>query len=211
MNNFSGSVEQFWEVLTGVTNDKTSKVIRFLCFAVLIIGILWAVWNYIQANRISDTNAELDFGDSLNYSSTRTRKNEALDKIVAVAQTVKQMRDGGEAIASALTDMNRRPFNIEGYDDMGLEALSGTFNGGGAALNEGISVPEQNIEPETVYVRAIMLSEKSSYAVVDAAGARGMIVRRGSKLPGELGRVVRIKSDGITIRKDKQETVYTIQ
>ena len=194
--------KQFWEVLIGVQNDNNSKIIRFSCFAVLILGIIWAGWNAFKAYKIADTKIDFDFGDSVQVSPV-TGKNKAFDKIVAVAQSVKEMRQGGDAIANSLAEMNIRPFNIE---TEGFETLNKTLTDNGSISSDK---QLQKIQ-ETLYVRAIMISEKSGFAVIDIGNARGVIVRKGSKLPNEFGSVVKIKPDGIVIRKNKQEIFYII-
>ncbi len=58
-----------------------------------------------------------------------------------------------------------------------------------------------------------MLSDKSKIAIVDTGGKKGVIIRVGSELPGGVGRVVRIKPNGLTVRNQitKQEKEYLIK
>ena len=219
MNFLIESFQEFWEILTGVIDDNKAKLVRLSCFTLLFLGMLWAGVNYFRADRIADTNVEFDPSFlGIRGSSTSEPENRGeLNKFEALAKTVSDMRQGGEAIATTIAAMNTRPFNIEGYNEIGLESLGSDRDitridaiAAIAGNQEATQQAQEVTAPTGILVKAIMTSGKSNFAVVDAADVKGLVVRRGDKLPGELGRVVRIKSNGITVRANKHDFDYEV-
>ena len=212
MEDFREGFTSFWETLTGVLDDDRAKIIRLTSFVVLFLGIIWAGLNYFRAERISNLDEDMD-----NYSvSGSGGSSETLNKLTEIAQTVGTMRRGGEAIAESLNSMNTMPFNIEGYNELGLEDLNTTAHYQQGHVNG--QAPEQQPEqqeqePPHLSVKALMLSGKSKYAVIDYADKKGHVIRQGQKLPDGEGRIVRINQEGITVRlKDNsKEVVYTVK
>ena len=219
MNSINDSFMYFWECITGVLEDNKARMLRLAAFVTLLIGMIWAAWNYFEASTISDTNEEGSYleAEMRVQQAAAQRENQTLKKIADVAATVNAMRNGGLAIAESLNGMNRRLFNLDGFDTSGMENLSGTRDSFVDTVNATHSNPaptqEQPQEVHEVAVRAVMLSDKDKIAVVDAGGKKGIIVRPGQELPGGAGRVVRIKLTGLTVRNQltKQETEYQIK
>ena len=192
----------FWETLTGVYDDDRSKLLRIMSFVMLFMGCVWAGLNYFKADRIADLSQEVE--DSPHAQSIRGR-NEAMEKLIEAAKTVGTMRKGGEAIANAISEMNTSPFNIEEYNEYGLEDLSGVSEFAPEA------VPEHEEHRQEVYIKALMISGRTRYAIIDYANARGAVIRQGQELPGGGGRVVRITSEGITVRENGKEYTYSVK
>lgn len=218
MNNINDSFMYFWECITGVLEDNKAKMLRISAFVTLLIGMIWAAWNYFEASSTSNLNEDGDYleAEMMVQQANTQRENQTLRKIAEAAETVIAMRNGGLAIAESLNGMNRRLFNIDGFNEFGMENLSGTGDSFVDAVNATPSnpapAPEQQ-EVHEVFVRAVMLSDKNKIAVVDAGGKKGIIVRPGQELPGGVGRVVRIKTNGLTVRNQstKQEVEYLIK
>ncbi len=193
----------FWEAMTGVLDDDGSKILRVVCFFTMFLGILWAGLNYFRAERIANVNEELYTSEEV---ERRRGKNETLEKLMAAAQAVGTMRRGGEEIARKIGEANIKPFNLDGYDEYGLEDLSGITEF--APDSELAKQKEENrTEPQ---IKALFVSGKNRYAVIDYAAQTGAVIRQGQTLPGGEGRVVRITAEGITVRYDKDEKTYTI-
>ena len=219
MNSIHDSFMYFWECITGVLEDNKARLLRIMTFATLLTGMIWAAWNYFEASAYSNLTEEGSYleAEMLAQRASAQRENQMLQKIAEVASTVNEMRNGGLAIAEQLNGMNRRLFNIDGFNEFGMEDLSGTGDDFVASVNATASNPatgqEQKEKVHEVAVRAIMLSDKSKFAVVDAGGKKGVIIHVGSELPGEIGRVVRIKLNGLTVRNKltKQEVEYLIK
>ena len=222
MNLLLESFQEFWEILTGVIDDNKAKLVRLSCFTVLFLGILWAAVNYFRADRIADTNQAFDSMFLLGRRSSPNvpENRDTMNKFEALAKTISDMREGGEAIATTIAAMNSRPFNVEGVNEFGFEDLGGdhsrditrldaiaAMSGNSESQQEATEEPTA---PEGIFVKAIMSSGKSAKAVVDAGDLKGLVVRRGDKLPGELGQVVRIKSNGITVRANKRDFDYNV-
>ncbi len=200
MDNISAGFTEFWEILTGVLSDHRSTIIRLSCFVLLLFGGIYAVLGYFNAEKIANTNEPLDENATFDLPFIPP-SDEGLNRIAELAQTVNTMRQGSEVLASSLGGMNRNLFTIDGYNEFGLEDLSGT----------GVStVGEDRQQPPPVEVKAIIISKKQRIAVMNAAGELGLIVRRGSELPAGAGRVVKITQDGVTVRVNKEEIKYTI-
>lgn len=192
----------FWEILTGVFDDNQSKLLRILCFTLLFMGCVWAGLNYFKADRIANLEEQVDLPIASRHKRGR---NETLEKLMEAARAVGTMRRGGEAIANSISQMNTSPFNIEGYNEFGIEDLSGVSE----FAPESVPEREENItEP---LIKALMVSGKIKYAVVDYADKKGAVIRQGQKLPGGEGRVVRITAESITVRENNKEYTYTIK
>ncbi len=219
LNNIHDSFMYFWECITGVLEDNRARLLRLAAFVTLLIGIMWAAWNYFRATTIGNTSEEGNYleAEMRAQRAIAERENQTLKEIAELAATVNVMRNGGFAIAESMNGMNRRLFNIDGFNELGMEDLSGTDDAFVDAMNATASHPalghKEKHEVHQVSVRAIMLSEKSKLAVVDAGGKKGMIIRVGSELPGGAGRVVRIKSNSLTVRNQvtKQDVEYFIK
>ena len=213
MQEFREGFTSFWETLTGVLNDDRAKLIRLSSFVVLFMGIIWAGLSYFQAERIANLDEDME---NYSASSLGSKNNETLNKLTEIAQTVGTMRKGGEAIAASLSSMNTMPFNIEGYNELGLEDLNTTANRqqghvAGENPEEQEAPQQQEKQPPQIMVKALMLSGRNKYAVIDYAAKKGHVIRQGQKLPDGEGRVVRINQEGITVRLDDKEVVYTVK
>ena len=219
INIITDALAEFWDILTGVFNDNKAKIIRFSCFGFLFVGIIWAAANYFRADMIADTQRDLGFDSD--YFIPRREDNSQLNQIANFAQALSDLRQGGEVIASTLSKINSRPFNIEGYNEAGLEALTVSENNQETReLNksEDINIeietqqPQQieDIKPPIISVKAIMTMGKNNVAVVDAGGRFGIMVKRGDKLPNDSGQVIKIKSNGITVRFDNKNFEYEV-
>lgn len=211
-NDIHEGLTQSWEVLTGVFDDERSKIIRYASFLLLFLGMVWAGFNYFQAERIANLEEEIEYDNSSEIAS----QNETYNKLIELAQTVGTMRRGGEAIAASIGGVSAMPFNIAGYNEMGLEDLDSPvipqFDVIPDSAPASQKAEEQEPQRENIVVRALMLSSKNKYAVIDYAQERGHVIRQGEQLPGGTGRVVRITKDGITVRPtgSKKELTYTV-
>ncbi len=190
----------FYEMLTGVFNDQQSKVIRYICFAVLFAGILWAGFNYFRAYLLSDTKTPLD-PDMFQDTSIMPRNDAALQRIVDLAQTVDTMRSAGTTIVTAMESIHNMPFN--------LDPEGGTldpFGASGTGVSTTPSAPEQKAE---ITVKMIMITDNGErIAVIDVGGTeKDLVLRRGDEIPGR-GIVRSIKQDRITVITDKHEIDY---
>ena len=211
MENFREGFTSFWETLTGVLNDDRSKFIRLSAFGVLLLGIIWAGLNYFQAERIADLDEDIYSSSS---SVPTNRSNETLNKLTEFAQTIGTMRRGGKAVADSISSMNTMPFNIEGYNAIGLEELNTTTTNFQQVHTDGQAPelqPEQEKPAPQLMVKALMLSDSSRYAVIDYAGKKGQVIRQGQKLPDSEGRVIKINQEGITVKLDNKEIIYTVK
>ncbi|MBQ7665724.1 MAG: hypothetical protein IJS42_03315 [Synergistaceae bacterium] len=222
MNSIHDSFMYFWECITGVLEDNKARMLRLATFVTLLIGMIWAAWNYFEASTISNTNEEGSYleAEMRVQQAAAQRENQTLKKIAEVAAAVNTMRNGGLAIAESMNGMNRRLFNIDGFNDFGMEDISGTGTGTGDSFVDAVNATASNPAPTQqeqqevqLSVKAVMLSDKSKIAIVDTGGKKGVIIRVGSELPGGVGRVVRIKPNGLTVRNQitRQEKEYLIK
>ena len=201
---------EFWEIITGVLDDNKAKVIKLSCFGILFFGMMWAALNYFRASRIADTNVDAENEISTFIPSTRAEE-ESLHKLEALAKTVGDIRTGGEAIANKIVEIHTKPFNIEGYDEAGLENLEATgLQNDFSALTQPSGQPLPEESNPVINIKAIIMSDTGHKAVIDAGGRTGIIVSKGSRLPQNLGRVTKIQPDGITVRFDDKEIKYDV-
>lgn len=188
----------FKEILTGVQTDGPAKLIRALCFLVLFGGTVWAVMSYLNAAQLSDTSIEMNIP-----TRALTSNPQELDRVVSLAQNVSNMRTGGERLAGAMSAMNKKLFNTDSLMIPGMET---------APVLGFEQVVSEDIPPE-ISVKAVMLTGKVGMAVVSVGTKRqhqGLIVRNGYELPEKAGKIIRIRSDGITVRQKDEDVDYTI-
>ena len=218
MEDFHEGFMRFWETLTGVFVDERSKIIRLSSFVILSLGIIWAGLNYFQAQKIA--NLDEDYSGYSEIASQSRANNETMEKLVDLAQTVGTMRRGGVAIAETISGTGKMPFNITGYNELGLEDLNSTTNfkhkpnlTTSSDAVETIDVPEpaEEGEPPELVIKALMLAGRNRYAVINYASKAGHVVRQGQELPGGGGRIVRITKDGLTVRFNGKEINYTVK
>lgn len=196
--NFMNSFSDFWEVLTGVLDDNKSKIIRYVCFILLALGIGWAAFNYFRADLLANT----DINALPQEHYVPPDDGRALKRMADLAQTVQEMRHGGNAIAEAIATTHTRPFNVAGekITEPSTVALS---------LDTQPTQTVEEAEPE-IFVRAIMLAGKTHAAVVDAGEFKGLMVRQKTKLPGEFGTVTKITSDKVIVRRKRKNYEYIV-
>ena len=218
MEDFHEGFTRFWETLTGVFVDERSKIIRLSSFVILSMGIIWAGLNYFQAKKIA--NLDEDYSSYSEIASQSKANNETMEKLVDIAQTVGTMRRGGVAIAETISGTGKMPFNIAGYNELGLEDLNSTANfkykpghtiSGDAVETIDVPEPPKEGEPPELVIKALMLAGRNRYAVINYASKAGHVVRQGQELPGGGGRIVRITKDGLTVRFNGKEINYTVQ
>ncbi|MBQ7196567.1 MAG: hypothetical protein IJS40_04070 [Synergistaceae bacterium] len=204
MNALIETFADFWEILTGVIDDNKAKIIRLLCFTLLLFGIAWAAINYFRADQIANT--ELEF-----YSEERHQRDDgsALKQMADLAKTVQDMREGGEAIAAKINAAHTRPFNIDGYNEMGLEDLGEAVKPEDQLPDGATAENAEEKEPE-IFVRAVMTSGKTHAAILDFGEEKGYLARRGNELPNALGRVIKITPKSITVRRDRKTYTYEV-
>ena len=198
----------FWEILTGVFVDEKSKLLRILCFVTLFLGIIWAGLSYFQAQKIADVSQEFDSSPS---TAGRRAKNEAMEKLVEAAQVVGTMRRGGEAIANSLGQAEVSPFNIEGYNELGLEDVSGLTEFAPESEFVKERQEERDRQKQNILIKALMVSGRTRYAVIDCGNEIGSVVYQGQEVPGGEGRITKITPEGITVKVEDDEFQYTIK
>ena len=203
MKNLGAAFTFLLENLSGVQVGEKSKILKIIFFSVLIIGSGWAVINYINSEKLSDLSIEV-------FDVPRRSKNDPnINRIIERVNSVNKMRSDGNILAGSMTAMNRRLFNTDtGADINGTNGELKLAENGGAAIPD-INIPQQ-VTPPAIQVKAVMTSGKNRIAVIDAAGSTGLIVRRGTKLPGDSGQITAITRDSITLRFANQNFVYPI-
>ena len=194
------TAQHFYEMLTGVFDDEQSKIVRYICFGALFLGMLYAGWYYFRASVLADTDTPLD--PDMFQSSPPRRDDSSLKRIADLAQTIDTMRGAGTSIAHTLEGIHNMPFNLNPEGDT-LDSF-GTVN-----------VPQTRIDtaPQAgpVNVRMIMTAKNGQkIAVVDAGGKKAVVVKQGDELPNEGGFVSAIRDNGITIIFNKQEYKYEV-
>lgn len=190
----------FKEILTGVQNDGQAKIIRVVCLLALLIGTIWSVMSYMNASRLSDTSIEMNIP-----ARAMTSNPQELNKVVALAQSVNDMRTGGERLAAQMSAMNKKLFTTNAIFIPGVETPDGII-----ALE---SEAQEEAQPE-ISVKAVMMTGKNGFAVVNVGSRRehqGLIVRKGYELPENAGRIVNVRADGITVRYRDEDLDYMIK
>ena len=196
------TAQHFYEMLTGVFDDDQSKIIRYVCFGALFLGMLWAGWYYFRASILADTSKPLD--PDMFVDVQPRRNDSSLKRIVDLAQTIDTMRSAGSTIAQTLQGMNHMPFN--------LDPEGGRTDPLAAAMSDS-SASAQNTAPQAgiVNVKMIMTAKNGQkLAVVDAGGKKALVVKQGDELPNGGGFIRAIRDNGITIIFNKEEIKYDV-
>ncbi|MBQ7193330.1 MAG: hypothetical protein IJR98_03055 [Synergistaceae bacterium] len=200
MNNERETAVHFYEMLTGVFNDKESKSIRFLCFGALIFGVMLAGYSYFRVSLFADTERALE--EEYHQPPESTSSIQALAKMAGMLD---RFRNIGAMRAETIEDAHNMPFNLESQTGTGIAELAQL---GGATVNVPEAEPVQGVS--TLNVKMIMTDDEGrKLAVVDAGGEKALILRRGDRLPGG-GFVSSIKPDEITVIIDKQERKFEV-
>lgn len=204
MKNLGEAFVLLWENLSGIQVTEKSKILKLIFFTVLIIGSAWAVMNYNKSEQLSDLSTL-----EVSGVSRRSKNDPTIEKIIERVQSVNKMRSEGNILAGSMTAMNRRLFNTDAGVD--ITGSGGELN---LAADPNLSVPDismpQQITPPDVQVKAVMTTGKNRLAVINTPGSTGLIVRRGSRLPGDSGRITAITRDSVTLRFANQNFVYSI-
>ena len=177
------NLEILWESVTGVRTEDPAPFLRIISFIVLVIGIIWAVFNYYRTVKIADLY-------QTSYSENTpviTAKNDSeMTKLANNVRAIISMRQGGRILAASINDMNRRLFN----DDINYSAENSP---------ETNLTMRGNSEELRVTVKAILLSGRERIAVIDLPNSRGVIIRQGVKIPEINARVLRINKDSVML------------
>lgn len=202
------TAQHFYEMLTGVFDDEQSKIVRYICFGALFLGILWAGWYYFRASVLADTDTPID-PDMFADVQVRRGDDSSLKRIVDLAQTIDTMRGAGTTIANTLEGIHNMPFNLDPPDKEHDDPMNPTAS---------FQTQTQDVKPQAVplNVRMIMTAKNGEkIALVDvgnaqAITARSLIVRQGDELPNEGGFVSAIRDSGVTVIFNKEEYQYDI-
>ena len=192
----------FKEILTGVQNDGQAKIIQAVCLLALLVGTIWSVMSYMNASRLSDMSIEMNIP-----ARAMTSNPQELNRVVALAQNVNDMRTGGERLAAQMSAMNKKLFTTDAIFIPGMDPEQPFIPG-----FEPLEVSE-DIQP-VISVKAVMMTGKSGLAVVNVGERRehqGLIVRKGYELPEDAGRVINVRADGITVRFKGEDLDYMIK
>ena len=201
------TAQHFYEMLTGVFDDEQSKIVRYICFGALALGIIWAGWYYFRASILSDTSTPID-PDMFSDVQVRRSDDSSLKRSVDLAQTIDTMRGAGTTIANTLEGIHNMPFNLDPEGGRTDSPLAPSIQ----------DSPTQTAAPKAVplNVRMIMTAKDGEkIALVDVGSgeakiARSLIVRQGDELPDEGGVVSAIRESGVTVIFNKEEYQYDI-
>lgn len=187
---------EFWEILTGVSNNERANILRLSVFLLLIGGIAWSVSNYLNAQKLSDLNSSISAGTIPARASSNNTDN--INQISELSKTVMTTRSAGGEFAEAITGAKKNLFRPEPVTLVQNE------------IPEAENLPQVVIAPQ-VAIKAIMLSDRKRIAVIHAGNKRGLIVGQGDELPEGLGRITKISSDGIVISSNGHTFNYLIK
>lgn len=198
------TAQHFYEMLTGVFDDEQSKIVRYICFGALALGIIWAGWYYFRASILADTDTPID-PDMFSDVQPRRNDDSALKRIVDLAQTIDTMRGAGTTIANTLEGIHNMPFNL---DPEGSTTDSPSIQ----------EIPMEAAPPKAIplNVRMIMTAKDGEkIALVDVGNggtkiASSLIIRKGDELPHEGGFVSAIRDKGVTVIFNEEEYQYDI-
>lgn len=201
MGNLKSAFIFLWENLSGIQIGERSKILRLIYFSVLIMGSVWAVMNYLKSEELSEISPDSQI------VTRRSRTDTNINKLIERINLVKHQREDGSILAGSMTAMNRRLFNTD------IENINGTDNMT-LAENGNLNLPEapviQEITPPEIEVKAVMLTGRNRLAVINTPNNTGLIVKRGNKLPGGLGRITAINRDSVTLSYEKRNFVYSL-
>ena len=195
----------FYEMLTGVFNDNQSKTVRYICFTVLFIGMVWAGFNYFRASILANTDVPID--QDLFQDTVMPTNEAAFQRVVELAQTIDNVRNLGATIAATLDGIHNMPFNVdpEGGE---LDPFSTTGTGVSSVPSDST---QESPKAGPMTVKMIMTADDGQrIAVVDTGGKKAVVLRRGDEVPGGGGFIRAIRPNGVTVIVNKQEVKYDV-
>ena len=181
-----------WKNLTGINNEKNVRTIRWVFFAVFLLGTAWAVWNYLQGMELVELEEM--------YPTPRPNQAQAdknrLDAMVKQVEATSQLRAGSpEAVEILRESLAKYPFSEPRLEPPEPEPEDGRKPFEPPDITVFIDYP-----PEGITLRAIMIMGKQHVAVMDIPGVgTGMIVKAGDTFMQKKGRVVRIATDKVVV------------
>ena len=191
------NLEILWESVTGVRTEEPAPFLRILSFIILLIGIIWAVFNCYKIVKMSDLHQE-SYSEKINTFS-RQNNNEII-KLANNVRALISMRHGGQILAASINNMNRRLFNDDANYLSSSENSPETEQDISKELRVTVkAVLISNRERIAVTVKAVLISNRERIAVIDLQGAKGVIIRQGGKIPAINARVLKIDKDGVIL------------
>jgi len=158
-----------------------------LFFLVFLLGTGWAVWNYLEAEKL----LEMDTFYPTSRIGQSDAAKERLDAMIAQVETTSQLRSGSVEAVRILEEISARyPFSEPQFDT-------------GAVIDPSIPgyTPVVFVDyPPEITLRGIMIVGNQNVAVMDIPGVgTGIIVRAGDTFMQKKGRVVRIAPDKVVV------------
>ena len=185
-----GAIGTAWGNLTGVNNDGNIRVLRWMFFAVFLLGTAWAVWSYLQGIEL----VELEEKYPPSRVSPARADKDRLDAMIKQVEITSQLRAGSQRSVEIMEEsLAKYPFREPTLDvdiptireDMAVVAPPVVY----------IDYP-----PEGIALRGIMIMGNQHVAVMDIPGVgAGMIVKAGDTFMQKKGRVVRIAPDKVVV------------
>ena len=130
-----------------------------------------------------------------------SKDQERLDSLVQRFSDTKTVRMRGVMVANSIVNGNREPF-VRTYSKAMLEAQAQPAAAGAETMEQPVIpayIPEKM--PPIMFVRAVMVVEKTAMAIMDIEGVgTGIIVRKGYTFNGGEGRVLHIGPDKVTVQ-----------
>ncbi|GHS97526.1 hypothetical protein AGMMS50276_17730 [Synergistales bacterium] len=192
-DNWGSAISAAFGVLSGreenVTNN--SRLTRVAFLLIFLGGTVWAVYSYLEAQEL------LSYKDYFPSSTANlvAADKKRLDAMVEQVKVASESRVSSKSVAQSIGDMERYAFS-----DPTTAPVSVAVDGG--AVDRSI-LPEIVIElPPPIIVRAIMMSGKQQFAVMDIPGmSSGIIVKPGYtfSVMRQKGRIVRIAADKVVL------------
>jgi len=177
-----------WRNLTGVNNEGSVRIIRFIFFAVFLLGTAWAVWNYMEGL----TLVQLEEFSPTQRPSPARADDQRLKAMISQVEVTSQLRMGSpEAVDILERTLAKYPFR-ESVTPPEIVVFDPTIQ---------VDLPPVIIDyPPGITLRAIMIMGKQHIAVMDIPGVgSGMIVKAGDTFMQKKGRVVRIAPEKVVV------------
>jgi len=179
-----------WRNLTGVNNEGSVRIIRFIFFAVFLLGTAWAVWNYLEGLAL----VQLEESSPTQRPNPARADDQRLKALISQVEMTSQLRMGSpEAVDILERTLAKYPFR-ESVSPPDIAVFDPT------TIQVELPTIVIDYPPEGITLRGIMIMGKQHVAVMDIPGVgSGMIVKAGDTFMQKKGRVVRVAPEKVVV------------
>lgn len=172
-----GALLEFWDEI--VHGDKVPRLVKILLAAALLGATVWSGYVFKELTELAKPQIPPEVKPSPKVAEEAKR----LDQVVEKFRATVQARGGSTELSVLASTISRKPFVPPPPPE----------------LQEGVSVTlAKEVTPPLIIVRAIIVNEPDSVALLDVDGlSDGLVVKKGASFGDGQGRIVAISAEKV--------------